>query len=462
VELLSRKGEYPDGRSPAAELIPREPPCDNACFEFSTFSQEDEVEVCVTTQPSPSVGDRLAALRIDRDRFVPSNRGKYFGLALGLLVVVILVGSGGAVLWSGGDEWLSSAIEVDVARAEVTTQSLLSANGYLESRQQAAVGAKVPGRIQEIKVEEGQRVKAGEVMVVLEHDDLNASLSAMRASLTQAKADLDQAEETRDQHERWVRHAGVLFQKGFMSPEAYEQEKSQLRSALRRCDAQRAAIAAAEARVAEAEQVRDNMFVFAPFSGTVITKDAELGETITPGGMGEASGRGSVVTLADLDHLEVDTDVKEDFISRVSLGQPAEVAVDSVPDRRYRGRLRKVIPMGDRARGTIKVKVEILDADERLFPEMSATVHFLPQDEGHEAGEPQATLISVPEAAVRQAEQSAYVWTVAEDRARRVEIEPGAARDGRVQVARGLKGGESVIVDPPPELKEGTRVRNRK
>ncbi|HVJ85008.1 MAG TPA: efflux RND transporter periplasmic adaptor subunit, partial [Caulifigura sp.] len=140
-----------------------------------------------------------------------------------------------------------------------------------------------------------------------------------------------------------------------------------------------AAVALAEAKVQETEQFKENMIVRAPFDGTVISKDAEVGESILPGGMGEASGRGSVVTIADLERLEVDCDVKEDYIGRVLSGSPAEVAVDAVPNRRYSAKVRKVIPMGDRARATIKVKVAITDADERLFPNMSAKVYFLPE-----------------------------------------------------------------------------------
>src|SRR6185295_11917375 len=132
-----------------------------------------------------------------------------------------------------------------------------------------------------------------------------------------------------------------------------------------------AAIALAAARVREAEQMQANMFIRAPFGGTVISKDAEVGESILPGGMGEASGRGSVVTVADLEHLEVDCDVKEDYISRVKVDHPAEVAVDAVPGHRYQARVRKIIPMGDRARATIKVKVAIAKVDDRLFPNMS-------------------------------------------------------------------------------------------
>ena len=215
----------------------------------------------------------------------------------------------------------------------------------------------------------------------------------------------------------------------------------------------------AEARVQEAKQLRENMFVRAPFAGTVISRDAELGESIMPGGMGEASGRGSVVTLADLEHLEVDCDVKEDFISRVTQGQTAEVAVDAVPGRRYRGTVRKIIPMGDRARATVKVRVALVDADASLFPEMSCTVYFL-SDEAKESAESEVSRVFCPNDAIQQAGSESYVWIVAaEDRLRRVVVQLGEKKEDRTEVTLGLQGGEKVVVSAPQEFRDGLAVR---
>ena len=140
----------------------------------------------------------------------------------------------------------------------------------------------------------------------------------------------------------------------------------------------RAAIALTEANIRETEETIRNMSLFAPFDGTVVEKQGEEGEVITPSAMSSTTGRSAVVSLADLSKMEVETDVAENLLSRVALGQPAEISVSAVPSKHYRGRLRQIIPMGDRTRGTVKVKVEILDPDEHLFPELVATVHFLP------------------------------------------------------------------------------------
>ena len=398
--------------------------------------------------------DRLQKLSIPRKPRARKRKSK--SLVFGTFLVVMAASLFGGYRFLSGSDWFESPIEVRTAFVQVDSQSLLSASGYLESRRQAKVGAKVAGLVKEVMVEEGQKVEKGSIMVVLEHADLDASLNAMGATLEQTRADLQLAEENLQQYERQLVHSKELYRKGFLSSEQYEQQKSLKRTQEITCAARRAAIVAAEARVNEAEQHRMNMFVRAPFNGTVITRDAEVGETITPGGMGQASGRGSVATLADLSHLEVDTDVKEDFISRIVIGQPAEIAVDSVPDRRYQGTLRQIIPMGDRARGTIKVKVAILDADEKLFPEMSATVHFLPEKEEGES-EVKASTIYIQEDAIVSSEGGSS-WQVKQGRVQRVGVELGPLQEGQYPVLNGLSGGEKVVLDPPENLTEDTLV----
>jgi RND family efflux transporter MFP subunit len=200
------------------------------------------------------------------------------------------------------------------------------------------------------------------------------------------------------------------------------------------------------------------MFVRAPFDGTVISKDAEVGESILPGGLGEGSGRGSVVTIADLDSLEVDCDVKEDYIGRVVADRPAEIAVDAVPGCRYKGTVRKIIPMGDRARATIKVKVAILDADERLFPEMSGTVYFLPSGNDNATVSTDRRIFCPTDAVVKEADAS-HVWVVKDDKVERAKVRIGSETDRRTEILGGLSGGEKVVVKPAADLSEGRLVK---
>ena len=173
-------------------------------------------------------------------------------------------------------------------------------------------------------------------------------------------------------------------------------------------------------------------------------------------GWAEDPGEGSVATVADLDHLEIEVDVQEDFISRVSEGQEAEIAVDAVQDKKYHGTVRKIIPMGDRARATIKVQVVITDADELLFPEMAGTVFFLSGENVQQSDEPR---MFCPTSALTQDEEgNRFVWVSEDKRAKRILVEIGEDRDGRTEILSGLFGDERVVARPS-ELREGTSLK---
>jgi RND family efflux transporter MFP subunit len=346
--------------------------------------------------PTEPRRDPLATLRIDRTS-KPNNSsvGVVFKW-LALFLLFLLASAGGLVVavnqgwmntnavqgWLEVPDMIKNRPEVRVVRATVeqgrSADATVVATGYLESLRQAKIGARAVGRVEAVNVEEGSRVKKHDVLAVLEHADLDASLAATQATLTRSKAAIDEHKVLIEQNRREYNRAKSLLASRSISDTEHDKSKFDLDSAVARLKSMEADVQLAEARLREAQQIKENMFIRAPFDGTVISKDAEVGESIMPGGMGEASGRGSAVTIADLDNLEVDCDVKEDYISRVRSGQQAEVVVDAVPGRRYRGEVRKVIPMGDRARATIKVKVKIIDVDDRLFPDMSSTVYFLP------------------------------------------------------------------------------------
>ncbi len=393
-------------------------------------------------------------------------------------LVVVLFVAGGALLWAQSAGWTGQWLAVPEAiqpRTEVrvaavvvesgrSADAIVRATGYLESRRQAKIGARAPGRIEVLKVEEGSRVTQDEVLAILEHADLVAALEATRATLSRAKSELAEQEVEIARTKAELGRVEKLFTSKSISETDYDAARFAHQSAVARRDSVRAAIDLATARVHEAERVVENMFIRAPFDGTVISKDAEVGESILPGGLGDASGRGSVVTIADLEHLEVDCDVKEDYIARVEAGQLAEVAVDAVPDHRYQGRVRKVIPMGDRARATIKVKVEILDVDSRLFPEMSSTVFFLPPEgagaKTADRSAANARRVFTRAAAITKSESGSFVWVVGEDnRLVRTAVETGAENDGRTEIVAGLSGGERVVVDPPADLRPNQLVK---
>jgi len=425
--------------------------------------------------------DSLASLRIARQT---EHRRPSFVRRLLKLVIVLAIVAGlgvGGYLMALRQGWLAAPAdlipeslrtkpEVRVTNVIVETgrsaDAVVVASGYLESYRQANIGARAAGRIQSVDVEEGMKVKTGQVIAMLEHRDIEAALSAAKASLLQAEAQVKEQEVEVERSAKDLARNESLRKSNALSESEYDKIYFQRQSAVARLATLRAAVQLAEARVRENEQLKENMIVRAPFDGTVISKDAEVGESILPGGMGEASGRGSVVTIADLARLEVDCDVKEDYIGRVTNDSPAEVVVGAVPDRRYSAKVRKVIPMGDRARATIKVKVSILDADERLFPEMSATVYFLPKP-GAEAVESKERRIFCDAAAVvatgtGTGAGETFVWTVdAGLKTARRPVKLGMKRDTRIEITEGLAGDERVVVGPPADLEAGQTVKLR-
>jgi RND family efflux transporter MFP subunit len=426
---------------------------------------------------TPPVRDALATLQIQRRDAPrgPSFLARMFQL-LAILIVLAGVGVAGFVVaqhqgWlKASDEWLPTAIralpEVRITKVSVelgrSADAVVVATGYLVSYRQANIGARAAGRIETVNVEEGTRVKAGEVIAVLDHKDVDAALAGAKAAVRRAQAELAEQDVAIARAKKDLDRKTKLKESSAITDSQWDEVYFMHQSMIAKRDTLDAAVTLAEAKVQETEQFRENLIVRAPFDATVVSKDAEVGESILPGGMGEASGRGSVVTLADLDRLEVDCDVKEDYISRVMSGSPAEVAVDAVPNKRYAAKVRKVIPMGDRARATIKVRVAILDADQRLFPNMSAKVYFLPEPGEKKVKEVREKRIFCDSDAVVGTGADRAVWTVGDDlRVKRVPITAGEDRDGRTEIVEGLSGGERVIINPSPEIYEQQLVKLR-
>lgn len=420
-----------------------------------------------------SLRDDLASLKIDRresHRPVRESRGErsggggFFRIASALvwLIPLGLLGGAGAVGYYQYER-LRPKTTVSVAPVQTMTtgeaEKLLSAKGYLKSRNQAKIGAKAPGRVEAMYVEEGTRVKKGQVLAVLEHNDIKAVLESRQAMVERSAADLKEAKadlEVKDRKaKRWIQ----LLSRGTATVEETDGYVSARDMAASRLRSLEAGLALQKASTHEIEETIRNMHIVAPFDGTILTKEAEVGETITPGGMGAASGRGSVVTLADLDKLDVETDVAENLVSRIAIGQPAEISVTAVPGRHYRGRLRQIIPMGDRTRGTIKVNVEVIDPDIHLFPELVATVHFLP-DKGLANPNAGKAYLFLPKAAVVEANGHTYAWVVnTKGVTRRRTIDVVTSTDDLARVEKGLAVGESVVVNPPKTLREGETVK---
>jgi RND family efflux transporter MFP subunit len=374
-------------------------------------------------------------------------------------VPLSLIGAGG---YCGYARWREIRAKPEVATAVVqamTTgeaEKLLSAKGYLKSRNQTDVGCKVPGRLQEILVEEGSHVRRGELIGVLEHSDIDAQIASGRAAIERARADLLEAQADLDEKARKERRTEKLAERQMVSVEDREQALAAYRKAEAHLVSLKAQIEYQQQALKQSEVMLENMFIKAPFDGTVVKKEAEVGEMITGSGI---IGRSKIVTMANLSRMDVETDVTESLLARLAIGQPAEISVSAVPEERYRGRLRQIIPLSDRARGTVKVMVEFLEPDEHLFPELVATVHFLP-DRALKAPDAGKAYLFVPKSAIVEEGGHSFAYRLDAGKVvHKVAVGLVVANDDLARVESGLKAGDAVVLDPAQSLKDGEAVK---
>jgi RND family efflux transporter MFP subunit len=342
------------------------------------------------------------------------------------------------------------ATEVQVATASATVGgaaggSGITANGYVVARTKASVSAKVLGRLEYLGVSEGSLVREGQVIARIESADYAAALQAARARTRQLEIETSQAD-------RDFARVQQLARQGVIPDAERENAEARYRSLLAQLE-----LARAQEELAAASY--ENTRIRAPFAGTVLRKDAEVGEIVAPSSAGGGLTRTAVVTMADLGTLEVEVDVNEAYIAQVARGQPARVALDAYPDTSFAGRVRQVVPTADRQKATVLVKVSILDRDPRILPEMGAKVEFVRAPGAAAASAPRRVL--VPSAALSESVQGPRVWVVENGKVSARPVDVGPPRGDQVEIRRGLSGGETVVLSPPAELREGARVRAR-
>ena len=316
------------------------------------------------TDPRPD----LSRLRIDRASAPAPRRGRTVRRVLFVLLPVILAGAGIFVWRRSAD-----AVVVKVAAAEVRggsggSSSGITANGYVVARTKASVASKISGRLDYLGVTEGSEVKAGEIIARLESADYAAALSQAQADLARSRAALLEARADRDQLRRDNERQQQLFAGGSISRQQAESVESQLKGAEARVAVQEAQVQAAQAAVGMAQANLENTLIRAPFDGTVLRKDAEVGEVVAPAVTGGGLTRGAVVTMANLETLEVEVDVNEAYIAQILDGQPTRIQLNAYPDTTFAGRVRQIVPTADRQKATVLVKVTVLDKDPRILP----------------------------------------------------------------------------------------------
>jgi len=398
--------------------------------------------------------DDLSRLRIDKQGSVDIHkwRRRPF-LALFILLVTLT-----SIYWISRVAFFPT-IEIETVSASQVFPSaaftILNASGYVVAQREAALAAKATGRLEWLGVEEGSKVSKGEVIARLEGLDAEASRRQAAAALDSANSLCDQSKVDLNDSVRNLKRLKELLSQGYVSQSDYDLAEA-------RKDRSVAAVASAEAncKVAEAslsgaDVALDYTRIRAPFDGVVLTKNADVGDIVTPLGAA-ANAKASVVTIADLSSLRVEADVSESSLGKVKVSQPCEIILDALPQRRFRGVVHSIVPTADRSKATVMVKISFMDTDSKILPEMSAKVAFLerplkPAD--------QTPITAVPKSAVVPWDGRSIIFIVKGDKVIQTDVVIGSSTGDMVEIKSGIKPGDKIAIRPQGKLKDGSRVK---
>ena len=392
--------------------------------------------------------DLLNELKINRGSKVAKKKRRwplYLGIALVLVIIFFIFGR-------------SKPIEIETVNprsaAESGPASVLDASGYVTARRIATVSSKITGKVKEVYIEEGQRVKEGEVLARLDVLDSNAQLELSQAQVESSKSQLAEAQaQLKFAQATYIRNS-ELATKQLVSQSALESSKAEL-------DSRKARLTSLQKTVAVTEQQRDvakigvdNTIIRAPFDGVIIAKAAQPGEMISPISAGGGSIRTGIGTLVDMDSLEVQVDVNEAYIGRVTPQMPIEAVLNAYPEWKIPGEVIAIIPTADRSKATVKVRVALDSKDPRIVPDMGVRVSFL------EAQDDSKPLVGfwVPNSAIIKEGEQQFVYLVVEGKAKRTLITTLDSNDSESRVNKGVGKGDSIIVSPDKKMKDDSEV----
>ncbi|HXX14922.1 MAG TPA: efflux RND transporter periplasmic adaptor subunit [Candidatus Eremiobacteraceae bacterium] len=421
----------------------------------------------MATPPNTLKAD-LSSLRISDTKRTNSRSKRWVWI---VLVVIVLGLAGGAAF-----AFRNRKVEVEVATASkpVTGPAgVLNASGYVTPRRRATIAAKITGRVTGVYFDEGTRVTEGQLLATLDDSDA-------RRALDSAKADRDSSQAAILDYQVQLKNAEIEFHRTQQLVKEGVSTQQALDSAVMTADSLRAKIvlakeqvAATEARIREAQQSVDNCTIRAPFAGIVVSKDAQVGEMVSPVSAGGGFTRTGIATIVDLHSNEFEVDVSEAYIARVFDGQGVNAILDAYPDWTIPAKVRTVIPTADRQKATVKVRISITEPDHkrlfdpardpRILPDMGVKVTFLENEpKPGSKQEKSAAVAMVPEKAVRQDNASKYVFVLHGDTVERRAVTVGESRGSDVEILAGLQPSATVVVAGPDSLRDGQSVQIQK
>jgi RND family efflux transporter MFP subunit len=398
--------------------------------------------------------DELAALRIERE---PESRHAMRWLVW--LVVLLLIGAGGFWGWT----WASRPRPITVQAATVTSRAagtqaaVLNASGYVTARRRATVSSKVTGKVVEVNVEEGMAVKEGQILARLDDVTARAGLALAEAQVEAARKAVVENEVRLAESKITLNRVIELVKRGVASASELDAARATVDSIEARIVALRQQVAVAERQLGLQQTELDNTIIRAPFSGVAISKDAQPGEMVSPVSAGGGFTRTGISTIVDMRSLEIEVEVNESYINRVTPKQAVTAVLDAYPDWSIPGKVITTIPAADRQKATVLVRIGFDRLDPRILPDMGIKVTFLRSDEKQPAA-PDRPVALVPRAAIRAEGATSVVFLLRGEVVERRAVQTAGTDGDRVEVVAGLTAGDRVVLSPPADLADGAQV----
>ena len=396
----------------------------------------------------------LSKLKIDKSKVIirPRKRRRATYAILGAVCIIVLV-----VLYAKGVFTPSVQVRVATVSQFYPSQAftMLNASGYIVAQRKSALASKVTGRLIWLGVEEGSHVKKDQVVARLESQDVSATKDQAAANVNVARFNLEQAQAELQNATLSFNRNKELLSRGVVARQAYDDALARYDKAVAAVASAEAALKANTAALEGATALLEYTLIRAPFDAVVLTKDADVGDIVTPLGAA-ANAKAAVVTIADMNSLEVEADVSESNLSQIRIGQPCEIQLDALPDLRFRGEIHMTVPTADRSKATVMVKVRFIDKDRRILPEMSAKVAFLSRPVTGEEKKPRTAL---QQTAVVSLKDRKVVFLVKGDRVTETPVSLGSFMGEMVEVLGGVKVGDRVVLNPSGRLRNGTKIK---
>ena len=405
----------------------------------------------------------LNQLRIDRSE-PPSSGGHGKWWATGIVVIIITASAVWYLMRPSGVPITTAVAQAVAGGASGSAgPSLLDASGYIVARRQATVSSKVTGKVVKVMLEEGQRVEAGQVIALLDDSNWRAALDQSKAQLQQAEANVASAQTAFDDAKPIFERAGKQKVAAVISAESYDESRAQFDVSHHNLLIAQSGLEAARAGVEVAQRALADTVIRAPFAGIVTEKTAQPGEMVSPVSAGGGFTRTGIGTIVDMDSLEVEVDVSENFINRVRPQQPVTIKLNAYPDWDIPGSVIATIPTADRAKATVKVRIAIKQKDSRIIPEMGARVAFLSDNEpATGAAKPEQAGVVIPADAVAASGTASIVFVVHGSTVERRAVRLGGKSNAGQVVSAGLEPGNTVALGDLSKLSDGTHVRIEK